>query len=305
MCYHEQFHRGESMSRRRKNRVRRIRRRIRVICIMLGLVFLLWISKTLIRDTNYDKSNEHTSIIESEESVHQQSETNISDVDDTNPIINKLNTFARNHQFSVNEYPSELVELLLKNPDTEEFVLNYPLKKNTFSKEKLTELEEDKIPLLMQWDSRWGYYKYGDNVMGLTGCGPTCLSMVASYLLQNPALTPIYMAEYATRNGYSVSGSGTSWNFMSEGATELGLHVKEVPLMENKIKNYLQQGYPIICILGPGEFTDNGHFIVLTGVEDDKIRLNDPNSRERSERMWEYEELKNQIRNIWVYQVDY
>lgn len=138
--------------------------------------------------------------------------------------------------------------------------------------------------------------------MGLTGCGPTCLSMVASFLKQDPKLTPIYMADYAIRNGYCVSGSGTSWNFMSDGAREFGLQVQEIPLMKNRVYQYLQEGNPIICIMGPGEFTDNGHFIVLTEIEEGKIKINDPNSKSHSNSLWEFEEIESQIRNMWVYQ---
>lgn len=125
-------------------------------------------------------------------------------------IEEKMEQFAKKHNFSISEYPEELIELIQKNAETEEFVMNYPLKKNKFDTDFQVDLEGDAIPLLMQWDSRWGYYQYGDNVMGLTGCGPTCLSMIASYLLQNPELTPIFMADYAIRNGYCVSGNGTS-----------------------------------------------------------------------------------------------
>lgn len=203
--------------------------------------------------------------------------------------------------FDTSGCPDELLELLQKNPETKEFVMNYSTKKDSYSREKLKELKKNEIPLLMQWDERWGYYQYGDNVMGLTGCGPTCLSMVASSLFQNPEMTPIYMADYATRNGYCVPGSGTSWEFMSKGAMGLGLQVWEVPLSESRVKEYLRQGNPIICIMGPGKFTDNGHFIVLTGLENNKIKINDPNSKERSNQLWEFEEIKSQIRNMWVY----
>lgn len=217
-------------------------------------------------------------------------------------VEEKLEHFSEKNGFSVDEYPEELIELMRRNEETEEFVLNYPLKKNTFSMEELTELEnEEDMPLLIQWDSRWGYYQYGENVMGLTGCGPTCLSMVASYLLRNPQLTPLYMADYATQNGYCVNGSGTSWDFMSQGARSLGLQVWEVPLDENTVKQYLQGGHPIICIMGPGEFTDGGHFVVFKGWKNNKIVMNDPNSREHSERLWDFEEIKGQIRNMWAY----
>ena len=52
--------------------------------------------------------------------------------------------------------------------------------------------------------------------------------------------------------------------------------------------------------MGPGDFTSSGHYIVLTGVEDGSFRVNDPNSRLRSQRLWSYEELEGQIRNIWA-----
>lgn len=217
-------------------------------------------------------------------------------------IQNKIQKFAEKNHISIDEYPEEIIELLEKNAETEEFVLNYPLKKGTYSKQPLQEyLNKEELPLLMQWDSRWGYYAYGSSVLGITGCGPTCLSMVAMHLLQNPTLTPIYMADYAQNNGYYVQGTGTSWEFMSRGASELGLRARELPLDENMVKQHLQNGNPIICIMGQGDFTDSGHFIVLVGVENGKIKINDPNSRERSEKLWKFEEIKYQIKNLWVY----
>ena len=46
------------------------------------------------------------------------------------------------------------------------------------------------MPLLLQWDERWGYRYYGDQMMAINGCGPTCLSMVVSYLTQNGRYHP-------------------------------------------------------------------------------------------------------------------
>ena len=61
----------------------------------------------------------------------------------------------------------------------------------------------------------------------------------------------------------------------------------------------VEAGHPVILALGPGDFTTSGHYIVLTGWEDGAFRVNDPNSRIRSEKTWTYEELESQIRNIW------
>lgn len=287
------------MKKRKRKRIRGLIDILVGIGILLLLLYLLWIFWV------YKESvkNEKQMICDSESVTQQQEEVGQNELDlGEQDALQRLQQFAKNNGIPVSEYPDELLERLQKNPETEKFVLNYPLKKGTFSKADLTELNEERIPLLMQWDDRWGYYKYGDNVMGLTGCGPTCLSMVASFLKQDPKLTPIYMADYAIRNGYCVSGSGTSWNFMSDGAREFGLQVQEIPLMKNRVYQYLQEGNPIICIMGPGEFTDNGHFIVLTEIEEGKIKINDPNSKSHSNRLWEFEEIESQIRNMRVYQ---
>ena len=95
----------------------------------------------------------------------------------------KISQYAREHGLSITEYPDSLRELLAKNPETEKFVLEYPIKKDNRFTGSLDECANAaSVPLLMQWDQRWGYTIYGDDVMGITGCGPTSLSMVAVYL---------------------------------------------------------------------------------------------------------------------------
>ena len=224
------------------------------------------------------------------------------ELSDEERVREKIRIFAQENHLSIRDYPETLIESLVANPEKKTFILNYPLKKDTYSNKKLTEyLGQADMPLLLQWDERWGYYPYGNGVIGVQGCGPTSLSMVALHLLQDAKYTPIYMADYAMQNGYYVEGTGTAWNLMTEGAKKLGLKVKEVSLVENLVLRNLQQGRPIICAMGPGEFTQSGHFIVLTGVEDGKIRINDCNSKIRSEKLWEFEELEHQIKNMWVY----
>lgn len=161
-------------------------------------------------------------------------------------------------------------------------------------------LGSESVPLFFQWDERWGTTIYGSDVMEVTGCGPTCLSMVLVHLLQDASYTPRYVADFAEENEYYAKGSGSKWALIAEGGEILGLDVTELPLDENRIKKNLELGNPVICIMGPGDFTTAGHFIVLTGVKDDKFVVNDPNSRENSERLWSYNEIQGQIKNLWA-----
>jgi len=52
--------------------------------------------------------------------------------------------------------------------------------------------------------------------------------------------------------------------------------------------------------MGPGDFTSSGHYIVLVGLEDGLLRVNDPNSRENSGKLWKFEDIESQFRNLWV-----
>ena len=87
---------------------------------------------------------------------------------------------------------------------------------------------------------------------------------------------------------------------MSQGCAAFGLTAQEVPLWEQSIIDALAQG-PIICAVGAGDFTDSGHFFVITAYENGAFRILDPNSISNSERTWTYAELSPQIQAMWVY----
>ena len=201
------------------------------------------------------------------------------------------------------EYPQSLLELLERNPETKDFVLNYPTNKDTdFEIDLSDELTDGTIPLFLQWDVRWGYETYGSDFMAITGCGPVCLSMVRCGLSGEDEWNPLEVANMAEEYGFYVEGAGTSWDLMTTGAIQLGLTVNSVIYDEAHIIAELEKGNPIICIMGPGDFTTSGHFIVLTGVDESgKIKVFDPNSRINSEKSWEAKKLIPQIRNLWSY----
>lgn len=208
--------------------------------------------------------------------------------------------FAAAQDIDISAYPKEIVQLYERNPEARDFALNYPLKKNMEFDTTVSLPEDGSVPLYLQWDERWGYRKYSGEVMGLSGCGPTALSMAASYLLNDDTLSPAYIAEFSEKNGYESRGNGTSWTLMSEGAEKLGLCSEEVPLWEASMASALSENNLIICAMGKGDFTSTGHFILLSGYEDGMFSVRDPNSVIRSERLWSYDELSWQIRGMWA-----
>ncbi|MEG0366619.1 MAG: C39 family peptidase [Coprobacillus sp.] len=201
------------------------------------------------------------------------------------------------------EYPTSLLELALRNKETIPFVANYLTQKDKNISMNITkELKNQTIPLFLQWDERWGYKEYGDDIMAINGCGPTCLSMVVSYLTKNPTYHPYKIAQFAMNNGY-IANSDTTWDLMREGAKSFGIKVQELSLDKDLIMKNLEQGNPIICSMSKGIFTTTGHFIVLREYKDGFIYVNDPNSQILSKRGYTFEEIQYQIKNLWVYSI--
>lgn len=217
------------------------------------------------------------------------------------PTQRIIKAYADENSIPFRSYPESLVALLERNPETETFVLEYPLKKGQTIDVDLSDYQDgDGVPLFLQWDQQWGYIEYGSDVAGLTACGPVCLSMAAWYLTGDDAFAPDKMIEFAAENGYYSPGNGSSWTLISEGGVKLGFDVTEIPLVKSRIVKNLEVDNPIICAMGPGDFTTSGHYIVMVGYENGMIRINDPNSVANSQKLWKYEDIESQIRNLWV-----
>ena len=216
-------------------------------------------------------------------------------------VPSAIHKFAHQNNISVTEWSQDMIDLLNRNPETEEFVLNYPyLKDQNFDIDLSDCGYETRVPHFLQWDQRWGYTPYGDGNIAIAGCGPTCLSMVYTHLTGDISMNPKAMAEFATDYGYCEPGNGSAWALIFEGGEILGLEVEEVGLDEDLIAYHLEEGRPIIAIMGPGDFTQGGHYIVMTDYIDGQIKINDPNSITRTEKLWNYADIESQIEGLWA-----
>ena len=198
------------------------------------------------------------------------------------------------------EYPQELIELVEKNEETLDFVRSYPDRADYIGQpiDLSGDYVSGEVPLLFQWDKRWGYDTYGNGMIALEGCGPTCLSMVYLYFTGDTTMNPREMAKFASENGY-YSPEGTSWSLWTEGVGRLGLSGELLSLSESSMKHALDAGSLIICSMRPGDFTTSGHFILIRGYDEKGFFVNDPNRRSNSEKQWGFERLSGQIKNLW------
>ncbi|MGL5331083.1 MAG: C39 family peptidase [Peptostreptococcaceae bacterium] len=268
---------------------------IPIMIISLGIVLFNFVTKIKL-SINKDDS---TSSIQAEnlETLNNSNVYNLITRYYTNPNINGILS-------NIDKYPDSLLKLALNNPETISFVSNYTKHLYDESIETMSiegDYKSSEIPLFLQWDERWGYDIYGDNFIAINGCAPTSLAMVISGLTEDNSINPKEICDYSFENGFYVDTIGSSWTLVPNAINDFGLTCTELPLSESAILSTLEKGNPIVVTVGPGTFTSFGHFLVLTGVtEDNKIKINDPNSKINSSKTWDIEVFLNECKNLWA-----
>lgn len=160
------------------------------------------------------------------------------------------------------------------------------------------------IPLFKQGGGQpWSNIRYGNGTIATSGCAPTSLAMVISYLTGN-TVSPANVVSW-TGNKYYVFGQGSSWNIFSACAAHWGISCRNLGKSTQSILTSLSQGKPVIASMGPGTFTKGGHFIVLRGVtEDGKILVNDPsdnNTKNHINKKFPLELIIRESKNFWSF----
>jgi len=129
-----------------------------------------------------------------------------------------------------------------------------------------------------QLDNRWKNYLYtsvgnSTQTIGTSGCGPTSSAMVVSSIKGN--ITPDTMANLYMQYGYRSANQGTYWSAFKWTADVFNIGYSECYRLDDAIAKLKDNNY-IIASCNQGLFTYGGHFIVLTGVEGDYIKVYDP-----------------------------
>lgn len=129
-----------------------------------------------------------------------------------------------------------------------------------------------------QIDSRWSnkmYSSVGDRsqTIGTSGCGPTSSAMVVSSI--KGTITPDTMASLYIQYGYRSANQGTYWSAFRWTADVFNIGYSECYRLDDAVAK-LKDNHYIIVSCNQGLFTYGGHFIVLTGVEGNYIKVYDP-----------------------------
>ncbi|HCT91179.1 MAG TPA: hypothetical protein DF613_07355 [Lachnospiraceae bacterium] len=149
-----------------------------------------------------------------------------------------------------------------------------------------------------QGDSRWVDHSYGGrDRFGKYGCGPTVLAMIVTSFT-NQDYFPSDMADWASDHGYWAPGSGTKHSFIPEGAAAFGFQVESFHDFTRKgILDELASGHILVALLGPGHFTNGGHFIIIADDwSDKKVSIADPASLKNTQKAWDIELILDELK---------
>ena len=109
------------------------------------------------------------------------------------------------------------------------------------------------------------------------------------------------MGVYAMENGYATQFDGTDGSLFTYGAAGLGLTGMIIDNNSASLTSALANGQLVVVNVGPGDFTDSGHYFVATGLAPDgSVMINDPFSAVRSEQTWDANTIASQTKVMYA-----
>ena len=218
--------------------------------------------------------------------------------DDLNNSINTIQNVVNNEIENIDTYEmtdNEVQELpsteIVEQNEVDEQNLEQEIEDESFELQGNIAYEGDRattwnvtlgdykgLTYYSQLDSRWKNKMYSstgnrNQTIGLSGCGPTSASMIVTAC--KGAISPDTMADLFVKYGYRSANNGTYWSAFRAIADEFDIGYKETSNVDTAISLLRNNNY-VVASVGNGLFTTGGHFIVLTGIEGDTIKVYDP-----------------------------
>ena len=168
-----------------------------------------------------------------------------------------------------------------------------------------------------QTDPRWANKDYSapgeTTTIGKAGCGPTCMAMVLA-TLSNPAINPGDTAAWAQKHGYKAKNQGTYYTYFKPQGAVYGIDVvqlntidlrknKDAKEIHDKAVEAIKAGDLVICCMGPGLWTKNGHFILWHELEGSMSLIEDPASASAGRAKAPLSKLQAEVKFYWVVKV--
>ncbi|MBD5133605.1 MAG: hypothetical protein HDT38_03895 [Clostridiales bacterium] len=162
-----------------------------------------------------------------------------------------------------------------------------------------------------QSDEEWAEQLYGTDPIGRYGCGPTAMAMVVASMTDTDT-DPAAMAAWAAEHGHWARRSGSYDSIVTGTARAFGLEAESfTERTADAVRQALWDGKLLVAHVGPGHFTNGGHFILIRGVTlSGDVLVADPNSLERSLQLWDPQVILDELSSarssgapLWVLSV--
>ena len=218
--------------------------------------------------------------------------------DDLNNSINTIQNVVNNEIENIDTYEmteTDVQELptteIIEQNETDEQNLEQEVEDESFELQGDIAYEGDRarswnvtlgdykgLTYYSQLDNRWKNKMYSSvgnasQTIGSSGCGPTSASMIVTAC--KGAITPDVMSDLFVKYGYRSANNGTYWSAFRAIADEFDIGYKETSNVDTAISLLRNNNY-VVASVGNGLFTTGGHFIVLTGIDGDTIKVYDP-----------------------------
>ncbi len=153
---------------------------------------------------------------------------------------------------------------------------------------------------LSQNDPKYNDIPYSSGSITTSGCSPTALAKAQTYAANEHLTTPETVAAWATENGMVTPSVGTSWELFRTYPSEVGMSVTEKYASDaDALENAMSGCKAMVTSMKKGDFTDNGHIIVIIGVKNGYVEVLDPASIYRSTVRWKIETILEQSNNYY------
>lgn len=225
------------------------------------------------------------------------SDTLTNELDSALSDADKLEEIAKNADKYSNE---SIVQLALREPEAIDFVSKVPTAEKT-SQSYTDTVTQGTVPELYDWDERWGFVDYAGLPLGVSGSGPTCMSMAYMGLTGSNDRSPADMASLAADGGYASGDAYTTAEFFSSEAAGIGLYCETPEVSAGVIVASLQNAHPVICLVRADTLTEDSHYVICVSLnEDQTVNVYDPTSSEVAKRPWSAATISSYSEQIFV-----
>ena len=167
-----------------------------------------------------------------------------------------------------------------------------------------------------QTDPRWKSIRYATSAenatIGGSGCGPTSAAMVIA-TWADKSVTPVTTCKWSMAHGYKATGAGTYHSYFVPQFKAYGLQCTKLndtsvqymsktdaEKYHKKAWNAVEDGNLVICLMGKGNWTRGGHYILWYSNHGNNVVINDPASSAAHRHENSFSLLKQSVRIYWV-----